>query len=408
MSDIEKLQKIASDLGNPGADKVYVAARRRGLQVTKKQVKTLLSRLGERQIFRPVQPSRGKTAAEDIDTRFQMDLIDMHNDPAFDKSGDVDKFILILINVFTREVYARALAKKEPKDVSQALGSLLDDLPIDPKIISSDNGNEFQGPVTTMLQKRNIAQRFKAVGDVNALGVVDKAIQTLKKTIARILSSGEVRNWKDALKKAVDSYNGSYHSAVHDAPGDVRADDKVIFMNLQDNAEKFQHNQQLFEKRMSKVMTDGAFRAPLPGSTQKFKRGYQATYGGVTKVKELQGSTVIGENGIAIDIKRVLPVPEESSTAVGKLGEVNTTLQMKKREVTENVMRVLYDYLDGKEQVSLVAAAKHLRSRIQDYDKTLDKAKVQLVDIVRLYPEFLKLTGAGKLSKDYYYVSRVA
>ena len=31
-----------------------------------------------------------------------------------------------------------------------------------------------------------------------------------------------------------------------------------------------------------------------------------------------------------------------------------------------------------------------------------------MVDIIRLYPEFLKLTGGGKLSKDFYDVARVA
>ena len=46
--------------------------------------------------------------------------------------------------------------------------------------------------------------------------------------------------------------------------------------------------------------------------------------------------------------------------------------------------------------------------RIPNYDETLKRASVQLVDIVRLYPELLKLTGAGKLSKDHYYVQRVA
>ena len=64
-------------MNNPGVDKLYIAARRRSLKVTKKEVKTLLSRLGERQIFQAIQPSKGKAAAEDIDARFQMDLIDL-------------------------------------------------------------------------------------------------------------------------------------------------------------------------------------------------------------------------------------------------------------------------------------------------------------------------------------------
>ena len=404
MTDIDKLQTLAADLGQPGVDKLYIAAKRRGINVTKKQVAAALSRIGERQIFRPIQPSKGKSASEGVDVRFQMDLIDLHNDTAFDKSGAANKFILIVINVFTREIYARSLAKKDPTTVSLELASILDELPIDPKIIASDNGNEFKGPVSTLLEKRQIAQRFKAVGDVNALGVIDRAIQTLKKTMAKIMADGRVRNWQDALKKAVASYNHSYHSTVHDAPSDVRADPKVTFMNMQDNAKKLQHNQSLFDRRKVKLEQAGAFRAPLANSTKQFKRGYQATYGDATKVKEVHGSTVVGENGVSINLKRVLPVPEGSTTATGRLGEVNTTMADKKRAKTERVMRALYDFIGDKEKVSLVAAGRHLRQAIKDYDQLLGANK--LVDVIRLYPEFLKFAGTS--GKDYYYVSRVA
>ena len=248
------MKELSDRLGTPGADKLYIAAKQRGLNVTKKQVRDFSRRIGERQIYRPVQRAEGKTASEDIDSRFQMDLIDLHTDAAFDKTtGGVNKYILILINVFTREVYARPMASKEPATVSRELEAIIDrDLPQDPKVISSDNGNEFLGPVSKMLERKKIVQRFKAVGDVNALGVVDKAIQTIKKTMARLMSQeGGTRNWRDALKQAVTGYNQTYHSAVHEAPGDVRTDDQVIFKNLQDNARKLEHNQKIFERRKS-------------------------------------------------------------------------------------------------------------------------------------------------------------
>ena len=407
--NIKKLQELSLKLGNPGVDKLFIEAKRSGLGVSKKQVKTFLSRLGERQIFQAIQPSKGKAASEDIDARFQMDLIDLHTDAAFDKLGSsANKFILIVVNVFTREVYAQALTTKTPVEVKRALEKILDDLPTAPLVISSDSGQEFQGPVGTLLKGRNITQKFKEVGDPNALSVVDRAIQTIKKKIAQVLSrEGNKLSWKDALKDAVQGYNDTYHSTVHSAPSEVVQNDDVIFMNLIDNANKLAHNQRIFDSRKSRLEEAGAFRAPLPGSTRKFKRGFQATYGDATKVKEIQGSTVVGENGVIIDIKRVQPVPEGSTSAVGRFGE-NRALENRKREITENIMRVAYDYLEDKESVSLTALAKHLRTRIDSYDRTLKKASVQLVDIVRLYPEFLKLTGAGKLSKDFYYVSRVA
>ena len=101
----EQLSKLSDRLGAPSVDKLFIAAKQRGLNVTKKQVRDFSRRQGERQIYRPVQKSEGKTASETIDSRFQMDLIDLHNDAAFDKStGGVNKFILILINLARQNV----------------------------------------------------------------------------------------------------------------------------------------------------------------------------------------------------------------------------------------------------------------------------------------------------------------
>ena len=75
------------------------------------------------------------------------------------------------------------------------------------------------------------------------------------------------------MKDAVANYNETYHSTVHAAPGEVAANEDVIFMNLVDNADKLVHNQQIFEKRKNRLKDAGAFRAPLPGSTSKMKRG---------------------------------------------------------------------------------------------------------------------------------------
>ena len=93
----EGLRRLSERLGTPSAEKLYIAAKQRGLDVTKKQVRDFTQRLGERQIFRPVQRAEGATASESIDGRFVMDLIDLHNDAAFDKTtAGANKIILIL------------------------------------------------------------------------------------------------------------------------------------------------------------------------------------------------------------------------------------------------------------------------------------------------------------------------
>ena len=105
-----------------------------------------------------------------------------------------------------------------------------------------------------MLKERGVAQKFKPVGDVNALSVVDRAIQNIKKRIAQILSRDDnKKTWREALKEADKNYNETYHSSVHTAPDDVATNKDVVFMNLVDNAAKLQHNEKVFEGRKRRL-----------------------------------------------------------------------------------------------------------------------------------------------------------
>ena len=123
-------------------------------------------------------------------------------DLAFGVAADGYTAYLVAVNVFDRFTYALPLTSKEPTQVAEALGKLLKGANKKPKLISSDNGNEFLGPVSELLVKKKIAQAFKAVGDVNALGVVDRAIQTLKRNLAELAGSTG-RSWPSLLQQAV-------------------------------------------------------------------------------------------------------------------------------------------------------------------------------------------------------------
>ena len=75
-----RLAELAQRLGTPGASKLYTAARRRGIRVTKEQVRNFVRTKGQKQLFRPLPPSKGQTASESIDMRYQMDLVDFVGD----------------------------------------------------------------------------------------------------------------------------------------------------------------------------------------------------------------------------------------------------------------------------------------------------------------------------------------
>ena len=79
---MERLREVSKRLGNPGQEKLYTAARKRGIAVTRIQIKQYLTKKPERQIFRPLPRSLGATGAESLDSRWQMDLIQFSTAPS--------------------------------------------------------------------------------------------------------------------------------------------------------------------------------------------------------------------------------------------------------------------------------------------------------------------------------------
>ena len=342
---MEQLRQLSTEFGNPGVQPLWLAARRNGIKLMKRDVEAFVKQKGEKQVLSAIQPSKGKTVGESLDARWQMDL-------AFGVAADGYTAYLVAVNVFDRFTYALPLTSKEPTQVAEALGKLLKGANKKPKLISSDNGNEFLGPVSKLLVKKKIAQAFKSVGDVNALGVIDRAIQTLKRKLAELAGSTG-RSWPSLLQQAVGAINSTPKSGVlhGTAPNAVRTDPDVRFMLLQDQARALQHNKKLTAKRQDNLEDAGGFRAPLPDSTSKFKRGFQATYGDVKQVASVRGSTVTDTEGKSHNLKQLKIVPATSSAALP--AAVSTAGPAKKRRLGTPILDALAQVLQGEEQVSL-------------------------------------------------------
>ena len=121
---MERLRELARKLGNPGEAKLYTAARKRGIPVTRSQIKQYLAQRPERQIFRPLPRSSGTTGASSLNEKWQMDLIEFRTNPS---KGF--KYILVLIEVFSRQVWAGPCKDKTPDAVEPVLRRLLASLP---------------------------------------------------------------------------------------------------------------------------------------------------------------------------------------------------------------------------------------------------------------------------------------
>ena len=131
---MQRVKDLYDELGMPGQQKLFLEVRKRKIPVSRTQVNEFVQRQAERQVFtQPLPRSEGKTASEDENSRFQIDVVNFRG----------DLMALFLVNVFTRKVWAVAIKDKTAASVLSAGRALISRLPEKPKVVSSDDGLEY-------------------------------------------------------------------------------------------------------------------------------------------------------------------------------------------------------------------------------------------------------------------------
>ena len=192
----------------------------------KKQTAYQLTRKENKPVNRPI-------VAKYPNNRWAIDLIDMKNYP--DKSN---KWILTVIDYFTKKGFAKPTKNKEPLTVLNALMDICEENQTYPKILQSDNGGEFKNELwKRWTEENNIKQVFTTTYTPtgNAL------IENFNGQLWRILHDSFVREgntkWVDDLHHFVNSKNNRIHSVTRQAPDTIWRPD--IDANL--NTEKLEN-----------------------------------------------------------------------------------------------------------------------------------------------------------------------
>jgi hypothetical protein len=141
--------------------------------------------------------------------------------------------------------------------------------------LTTDAGGEFAGADSV----KGIVHRVKGEGDRNAIAVVDRTMQTLKKDLA-----GEVAikggTWSDHLAHATKAFDTRYQPSVHGPPTKLADNPLSVqnFLTLQDNAEKFAHHDSLTRRRKGDLERLGGFRDPISNGQRSFKASYGSVH----------------------------------------------------------------------------------------------------------------------------------
>lgn len=200
--------------------KLYNSARKVKKEITEGDVKQWLSSQDAHTLHRPVRKRfpRNQYHVTNINDLFQADLIDMgslgrHNNQA--------KYILTVIDVFSKYAWARCLKTKQARVVADAFEDIFITGKRIPLNVQTDKGKEFIGkPVQKLFKKYNINFYVARNPDTKA-AVVERFNRTLKTKMFRYFTYTNSYRYVDVLQDLLESYNNTVHRTIKMTPAQV-------------------------------------------------------------------------------------------------------------------------------------------------------------------------------------------
>lgn len=147
-------------------------------------------------------------------TNYQADLLQVSSLAKFNRNVN---FILILIDVFSRKVWAEPIKRKSMEMVSVALDSIFNSITRKKKsIMCTDRGTEFLN-----VKVRKVAREHKVTmiqSQNEKCPIVERVIYSIKRLIYKYLDSHETKLYVNKLPKLIEVYNTRIHRSLNCSP----------------------------------------------------------------------------------------------------------------------------------------------------------------------------------------------
>lgn len=272
MSVAEKLNAVFFNPSDPASfGSAFQLSRATGQPI--KKVKTWLMKQNAYTLHAPVTRKfhRRKVIVGGIDHQWQCDLIDV----ASLKDKGV-KFILTVIDVFSRYAWARAVPDKTNKSMIKAFSDILAKSGRKPFKLQSDDGTEFKGrPFKALLADHNIEWFSTRNMDTKAV-IVERFNRTLMSRMAKYMTHTGQKKIVKMLPLLLEGYNARVHRAHGLAPQEVTPlNSETVWRRLYQDG---RDSQEMIKRRLNDathhlLAVDSAVR--IAKYKKMFSKGYR-------------------------------------------------------------------------------------------------------------------------------------
>lgn len=160
-----------------------------------------------------------------IGDTYQIDLVEMI---PYAKENRNFKYILTVIDIFSKFAWAVPIKSKSGKDVTNAMNTILSAGNV-PKNMHSDMGKEFYNAVFQSLMRRYKINHYSTFSAMKA-ATVERFNRTLKTKMWQQLHYNGSYKWIDLLDKLIYDYNHTKHRTIKMKPSDVDEHNENILL----------------------------------------------------------------------------------------------------------------------------------------------------------------------------------
>lgn len=172
---------------------------------------------------------RQRVILRGLDDMFQADLVEMI---PYARENKGFRYILVVINAFSKFVWAVPVKRKTGQDVAAALEKVLKSSNVTPKNLQTDLGKEFYNKhVQEIIKKYNI--NHYSVYSTKKASIVERVNRTLKSKMWKRFSFQGSHKWLNVLPEVVKEYNNTVHRTIGMRPNEInRSNEKKLLSTV--------------------------------------------------------------------------------------------------------------------------------------------------------------------------------